>query len=503
MINRMLYFGDNLEILRTKFPSNEGYFDLVYLDPPFNSNRDYNIIFEEGGQDSPAQIHAFEDSWYWNNEAEKTLKELTGKKESKISQSIIDLMKGLNIVIGHSNLLAYLVMMTIRMIEIHRVLKDTGTIYLHCDPTASHYLKIMLDKIFGQKNFRNEIIWGYSGRENPKNKMFARKHDIILMYTKSSNYIWNTQFIPYRPEYVKQFFKLNDNDGNGLYRLQPDGKGGRYKQYLLKSKGQAMNDNWNDIKPLSFIGNQHERLGFQTQKPEKLLERIINASSNPNDLILDPFCGCGTTLSAAEKLNRRWIGIDIAYNSIDQIVQRLKEQYPSIKVETDGIPQDISGAVALHQKDPYIFQCWAVSLVNGVPTRRGGDKGIDGYIRYVDKDEFGKENSKNMIISVKGGKTGNPAFVRDLYGTMIRDDVDIGLLITLVEPTKGMKITANECGVFRSKITNEDFPKIQIITIHELLNHKKPFLPYSFEIIKPYKEAQKIERKKAYEQITF
>jgi len=327
-----IYCGDCKEVLK-KFP--DECVDLIYMDPPFFSNKKYEVIWKDG-----YEVRAFEDRWRGG--------------------------------IEH-----YISWMEERIRECHRVLKKTGSIYLHCDWHASHYLKVMMDRVFGYNNFRNEIIWAYSGRENPRQRMFARKHDIMLFYTKTNKYTFNMQFIPYRAEYIKQFFKYRDKDGR-LYQLQPDGKGGRYKQYLDESKGQPVNDVWTDIKPIWFRGAQKEALGYPTQKPEKLLERIIKASSNPGDIVLDPMCGCGTAVAVAHKLGRQWIGIDVSPTACKLMTDRLRSLGVSIG-ENDivGLPRTIE---ELRSMQPFEFQNWVCQKLGGrISTRKSGDMGIDGW----------------------------------------------------------------------------------------------------------------------------
>lgn len=302
MKNRTLFFGDNLEILRKKIPDET--FDLIYLDPPFNSNRNYNVLFKEGLQDSPAQVQAFEDSWHWTKESKETLEYLATKTNENISNLILALEKN----IGHNDVLAYLIMMTARLIELRRVLKKTGSLYLHCDPTASHYLKIVLDAVFGKKNFRNEIVWTYR-RWPAKSKSFQRMHDVLFFYVKdsNSNYTFNTIYQPLADITLKihkgRKQKATFIEGKRLSRDQKE-----------ESIGTPIADYW--YIP-AIAGNAKERLGYPTQKPEELLERIIIASSKEGDLILDPFCGCGTTVAVAEKLRRKWVGIDITTLAIN------------------------------------------------------------------------------------------------------------------------------------------------------------------------------------------
>ncbi len=502
MQNRTLYFGDNLEILREKFPADEGYFDLVYLDPPFNSNRNYNVLFKEGLQDSPAQVQAFEDSWHWTPEAQHTFEELIGIKPSKtkVNQQISDLMQALEKIVGHNDVLAYLTMMTVRLIELHRVLKKTGSIYLHCDPTASHYLKIVMDAIFGKQNFRNELIWIYKGREL-SHTQYNKKHDIILFYTKSANYTFNWEDIlepleessrkalsRYKDE--KGYFIVRYKKGGGFAPIETEGKD-TYRQYVPEG-----------VPPRDWFyadyARKSEQLGYQTQKPEALLERIIKASSKEGDWVLDPFCGCGTTVAVAEKLDRNWIGIDITTLAINLIKHRLHKEFEdkNIKIFTDGLPKDLAGAKALFKKDAFEFEYWALDLVNAMPAQsktkenmRGADKGIDGIFTFLKGVKNGKEEYGKVVVQVKGGGVQRND-IATLKGDVEREKADGGLFITLEEPTRPMKEEAISAGTF-SAFTKAEFPKIQIITVEDLINGKKPDLPTWSETY--YKEAKKVE----------
>ncbi|MBI2176189.1 restriction endonuclease [Candidatus Woesearchaeota archaeon] len=494
MENRTLFFGDNLEVLRDRF--SDECIDLIYLDPPFNSNRAYNILFKEGLVKNGAQLKAFDDTWHWTEEAERTFEELIGTRPSKtkINTEISDLIQGFKKILGENDMMAYLVMMTIRLIELHRVLKKTGSIYLHCDPTASHYLKIILDSIFDKNNFRNEIAWCYSGRESPKAKKYSRKHDIIFFYTKSSEYTFNIQFTPYDDNYIKMYFTHIDEKGR-LFQLQPDGSGGRYRQYLDEAKGYPLRDWWGDVKPLHGIDmmtlkRDQEVLGYPTQKPEALLERIIRVSSNKGDVILDPFCGCGTTVSVAEHLDRKWVGIDITTLAITLIKSRLEKQFhlfeKGIKISLDGIPKDVGGAKELALKNRFEFQYWALSLVNAIPSKKkSADEGIDGYviIRTSEKD------FEKILIQVKSGGVQRKD-ISALNGDMKREKAIGGVLITLEDPTKPMKEEANKEGFFKIGMMEEEYPKIQIITIKEFLDDTRLRLPSSYM---PFKEAQGIK----------
>ena len=498
MQNRTLYFGDNLDILRDKFPDKpdgEGYFDLIYLDPPFNSNRNYNVLFKEGLADSQAQIQAFEDSWHWTADAQSTFEQLVGARPSKIriNEQISNLMLALEKMIGHNDVLAYLTMMTTRLIELHRVLKNTGSIYLHCDPTASHYLKIVMDAIFGKQNFRNEIIWTYR-RWPAKSKSFQRMHDIIFFYVKDErgDYTFNTIYQPLADITIKihkgKKQKATFIDGKRLSRDQEE-----------ESIGTPIADYW--YIP-TIAGNANERLGYPTQKPEALLERIIEASSKNGDWILDPFCGCGTTVAVSEKLDRRWVGIDITALAVNLVKHRLKKQFSDklMQIHVDGLPKDLTGAKSLFKKDPFEFEYWALDLVNAMPAQskskenmRGADKGIDGIITIVKNIKNGDREYGKILVQVKGGGVQRKD-IAALKGDIDREKADGGLLLTLEEPTRPMREEAVSSGKFEISFNGfhkEEFPKIQIITIKDLLIGLRPKMPLWSESY--YKEAKKVE----------
>lgn len=491
MKNRTLYFGDNLEILREKIPNE--IFDLIYLDPPFNSNRTYNVIFKEGIQDSPAQVHAFEDNWHWTRETQETLGNLTGisPSKTKINQDIANLILALEKLLGHNDMMAYLIMMTIRLMELHRVLKSTGSIYLHCDPIASHYLKIVMDTIFGKQNFINEIIWhknsGGIGRT-----AFSKRHDTILFYSKSQNYYYDGKAIGELREQEKGTFGGyfgKDNDGREYREVRKAGK--VYKYYMDEPRNPE--DVWEV--PQIPERDKTERLGYPTQKPEALLERIIKASSKDGDWILDPFCGCGTTVSVAERLNRNWVGIDITMLAINLIKRRIAKQFEghgkNLDIYTDGIPKDIAGAKSMFKKDPFDFEYWALDLVNAIPAQnktkekmRGADKGIDGTINFVKDKENGNYIYGKIIVQVKGGSVHRDQ-IATLKGDIEREKADGGLFITLEKPTKPMSEEAVSFSTYEVNFSNKKYPKIQILTIEDLLNGKiadtPPLMPYSKE----------------------
>lgn len=454
-----LYYGDNLNILKEYIK--DEFIDLIYLDPPFKSDQSYNVIFKErNGTKSRAQIKAFEDTWQWGMESEREYRELVEEGPKQVA----DLMQAMRKFLGSNDMMAYLVMMTIRLIEMKRVLKDTGSIYLHCDPTASHYLKLVMDAVF-DFNFRNENIWYYRGGGVPK-KAFARRHDVLFFYTKSDDWTFNVD--PVRDKYSE------DTKERTQYKARAFRGERTYDSWEPHPKGKHPDDVW-EIQPI--MPSSKERLGYPTQKPERLLERILKASSNEGDVVLDPFCGCGTTITVAEKLNRKWIGIDITHLAVQLMKYRLEDTFGEGKLDFEiiGIPEDVKSAERLAKQDRFQFQSWALGLIPRVKPveKKTGDKGIDGYKYFYDDPE--SEEVKTMLIQVKSGKV-NPSVVRDLKGTMEREDADMGVLITLKESTKGMETEAAEAGFYTSPL-GKDYPKVQILTIKELLEGKKVEMP--------------------------
>lgn len=529
---KKLFYGDNLDILRDKIETET--IDLIYLDPPFNSQANYNVLFKTPeGEKSQAQITAFEDTWVWGIESERFLFDL-----KNIKGELWELLDLLVRTLGKNSLSAYLVMMTIRLVELHRVLKQTGSLYLHCDPTASHYLKMILDLIFGANNFRNEVTWKRQSAHSDAKHRFSNVTDILLFYVKSKEAKFNPQYGDYDPEYIAKNYRHNDDDGRGFYCLgdmaspnprpnmmynwlgfsYPE-KGWRYQQetmqklheegriyypkkadgsydfskrpclkrYLEEQKGNIITNIWTDIQSLS--AQAKERIGYPTQKPLALLERIINASSKEGDLILDPFCGCGTAVHAAEKLNRNWIGIDITHLAICLIEKRLRDAFadnykdnsdlPKNQqkdfFEVEGTPTTLDAAQDLFNRDPYQFQWWAISLVNGQPyqdKKKGADGGIDGIIYFDDVNNTknkGKTIIQKIIISVKGGKNINVSMIRDLIGTMSNNKAEMGFFITLTPPTKQMIQEAVKAGFYQAG-NGKNYPKLQILTIEGLLS---------------------------------
>jgi len=537
-----LFYGDNLYILREHIPSES--VDLIYLDPPFNSSRSYNVLFrDESGTESEAQITAFEDTWHWSIATEQTYSELLTVAPDHVAK-MIESLRGF---IGTNQMMAYLVMMAARLVELHRVLKTTGSLYLHCDPTASHYLKIILDTIFGPQNFRNEIVWKRTSARSDSHK-WNHIHDILLFYSKSSTYTWNTQYTPYDEEYVEGFYRNVEKDtsrrftqsdlmaagirhgssgkpwrgidpnsrGNHwkytIERLEeldregriywPEKEGGvpRYKRYLDEMSGVAIQSIITDISPLS--AQSAEKLGYPTQKPLALLERIIAASSNPDCWILDPFCGCGTAIASAQKLGRKWIGIDITHLAIALQKYRLEAMFPGIKFKVVGEPKDIGAAHQLATEDRYQFQWWALSLIRARPLggqegskegKKGSDKGIDGVIAFID-DTTGK--AKRVLVQVKSGHV-NSSHIRDLKGTLQREQAAIGVFITLEPPSKDMTTEAASAGFYHSPGWNKDYPRIQILTIDELLHNAELKMPPQFGTFKQARRVQQSDAQQA------
>lgn len=493
-----LFYGDNLDILRQEIPSES--VDLIYLDPPFNSNRNYNVLFkDEHGSESEAQIIAFEDTWHWNQQAEDAYLHLVTISSDDVSTMISSLRS----LIGENQMMAYLVMMTIRLVELHRVLKPTGSLWLHCDPTASHYLKIILDTIFGYRNFRNEIIWHYGQREAFHKTHFSRKHDVIFFYAKSSKTVLNPVSTPWTREdfLAHRHDVVIDEDGKEIIWTDGGKTGVRYKRYVedVLKEGKPLDTVWNI--PL-LNSSSKERLGYPTQKPLVLLERIIRAGSNPGDVVLDPFCGCGTSIAASQKLDRKWIGIDITILSIALQQYRLEAMFPNIKFKVAGLPTDIASAKYLAKQDRYQFQWWALTLIRAKPLggqegskegKRGSDKGIDGVIPFID-DTTNKP--KRALVQVKSGHVSSRD-IRDLRGTIERENAPIGIFITLEDATRDMITEAVKAGYYHSPGWNKDFPRIQIKTIDDLLKEVKAGKVGKVEMppqFGTFKQAQKVQQ---------
>ena len=509
-MNRLL-FGDNLKWLRDRNIFPDSSVDLVYLDPPFNSNATYNVLFKEAsGEASQAQFHASTDTWEWTADVDATYAEFV---DNCPNASVVELVEALKKFLKTSPMMAYLAMMAPRLVELHRVLKPTGSLYLHCDPTASHYLRLILDSIFAAKNFRNEIIWKRANAHNDPKK-FGRISDSIFYYGKSDEVVWNPQHTQYREGYYESHFKL-DKDGRYFRTVPLDaprhGSGSpallyewhgkkpaasrtwavrreimeQYEregcicytktgtptllQYADEMPGVPLQNIWTDIPPVN--PQAKERLGYPTQKPVALLERILLASTNPGDLVLDPFCGCGTTVHAAQKLGRQWIGIDITYLAINLIKRRLRDAFgEDAQFEELGNPTDIGGARRLAEQDKFQFQHWALSLVGARPLRegdgKGADRGVDGLLYFYE----GKDDRAKLIVQVKGGGNVSAKDIRDLLGTVENQKAMGGVLITLEAPTKPMVRESIGAGRYKTKLYQKEYPKIQILTVEGILN---------------------------------
>jgi site-specific DNA-methyltransferase (adenine-specific) len=525
--------------------------DLIYLDPPFNSQQSYNVLFKEAtGAPEAAQIQAFEDTWNWDWAANEALTRIT--REPGVPAALVELVKTLMNFLKPSPMMAYLVQMAIRLVYMHRVLKSTGSLYLHCDPTASHYLKLILDAIFGPTNFLSEITWKRTHAHGSA-KRFGPVHDIILLYANSDNFTWTDPKQEHDQDYIDKHFrpieaetgrrfqpisltgagirhgdsgkpwrgidptkvgrhwalpgdvvqrlgiegdtlqeKLDALDAAGrIYWPKKEGGTPRLKWYADELTGAAISDCWTDIPPISAQAS--ERLGYQTQKPLALLKRIIAASSNPGDVVLDPFCGCGTTIDAVETLNRenpkapprRWIGIDITHLAINLIKHRLTRFTPPPEYDVIGEPASASAAKKLAAEDPFQFQFWALGLVGARPLgnrkKKGADRGIDGVRYFQDEQRNGAWVAKTMLVQVKGGHT-KPGDIRDLAGTLAREKAELGLFITMDDPTQPMRSEAAAAGVYTSPWDNRPYPKVQILTVAELLADPKRPNPSCLQI---------------------
>lgn len=475
-----LYYSDNLDVLRKYVDSNT--VDLCYIDPPFNSKRNYNQIYNNIGTEDKAQAQAFTDTWVWDERAIQGFNEILGNDRGRFSPQTVDMLKGLKTVLKEGSLLAYLVSMTLRITEIHRVLKPTGSFFLHCDPTASHYLKIILDTIFISNGgeFRNEIIWHYL-KWSVKQRQFVRNHDVIFFYSKtdSAERTFNTLFVERSPATQKRFGNakiVSSHTSNG--QRQPSQTEG-------ESEGVAMDDVW-DISRVPPIKQL-----YPTEKPAALLERIIRATTNEGDLVLDAYCGCGTTVVVAEQLKRKWVGIDITYQSISLILRRLEAQHGKemvSKIKLNGIPQDMASAQALaHKVDDRVrkeFEKWAVLTYSNnravINDKKGADKGIDG-IGYFLTDK--NENAK-IVFQVKSGKVGRGDIAK-LNNDRTREEAELAILLTLQKPTDPMKKEASAAGLYEHKVMGKSYPRVLIVTIEEMLEQQKRLeIPMSLEVLK-------------------
>jgi site-specific DNA-methyltransferase (adenine-specific) len=546
-----LYYGDNLDVLRRHIKDET--VDLVYLDPPFNSHATYNVLFaEHSGAKAAAQVKAFEDTWEWDDAAARACQEMieAGGKVSEAIQAFRQLL-------GTSNMMAYLAMMAPRLLELRRVLRPTGSIYLHCDPTASHYLKLLMDAVFGARNFHNHIVWQRSDTHNDAKKQFPAISDHILFYSKTDSYTFSRQYVPHaaktlqdwyqylelpdgtvrkmtkderetqvlppgarrsnaadmtspnpRPNlmyeykgypfpakgwrYSKETMAKLDQEGKLLFPADPKGRI-MLKRYLDEQAGVTVGDVWADISQLR--SSMAERLGYPTQKPEALLERIILASSSPGDTVLDPFSGCGTAIAVAQRQNRHWIGIDITHLAITLMKHRLHDAFgDAAKYKVIGEPVSVPDAEELAKQDPYQFQWWSLGLVGARPVeqKKGSDKGIDGRLYFHDEGPAGK--TKQVILSVKAGHTG-PTHVRDLHGVLDAENAELGVLITVNEPTQPMRAAATDAGFYTSPWDGVSYPKLQILTVADLLDNRRIAMPSINQLSSTFKRAPKAKSK--------
>jgi site-specific DNA-methyltransferase (adenine-specific) len=525
-----LYYGDNLDILR-RYVADESV-DLVYLDPPFNSNATYNVLFAEHDKTkAAAQIKAFEDTWHWDQDAEEAYEEIV-ERGGKVSEA----MQAFRMLLGSSDMMAYLAMMAPRLVELRRVLKPTGSIYLHCDPKASHYLRILLDAIYDPMNFRNEIVWERTGSKGLASKRLPQNHDVILAYQVSDSGRWN-------PDAVFRSYDLSHLDAKttGKYALRdPDGRAyqltslinpnpdrpnltyeflgvtrvwrwtrermqaaydaglivqpkigavPRYKRYLDEQRGKPITDVWTDIEPLN--SQARERLGYPTQKPEALLARIIHLTTESGDVVLDPFCGCGTAVTAAQAAGRQWIGIDVTHIAVNLVRTRLRDRFGEMaRFAVVGEPETVYDAAELAQTDPYQFQWWALGLVGARPAehKKGADHGIDGRIYFHD----GTTRTQQAILSIKAGHT-NVSHVRDLRGVLDREKAAIGVLISMERPTAPMRTEATSAGFYESELWGKKYPRLQLLTIEELLAGKQIDMPPLRQVNQTFRTAPKVK----------
>lgn len=511
-----LWYGDNLTIMQGMGKHSV---DLIYLDPPFNSKQNYNLLYKTmTGKPVPEQVEAFCDTWEMDAQKEAIARSMPVlMREHGIDDYYVDFwrlwMQALRNTQPH--LLAYLIFMVQRLLHMKSILRPAGSIYLHCDSTASHYIKVMMDGIFGHQNFRNEIFWKRTTAHSDARHRFSQETDTILYYAASETSRWRPLYRPHAASYIKSHYKHQDPDGR-VYRLDniirsasmgerpnlaydykgvtpPYGwrvkrekleaidaqgrlhwtkKGTPYLvRYLDEQKGDIIGNLWDDIPPVNAMAK--ERLGYPTQKPIALVRRIIEASSDPGQIVFDPFCGCGTTIYAAQETGRQWIGCDIAILSIKLVREVLTERYRLVEghdYTVDGIPTSVEGAQELFNKDPSTFQNWFVERVGGFPMqRKSADRGIDGRIYFETRDGL-----REMMIQVKGGKHVRPTDVRDLRGVLEREtNAEMAGFLSIAPPTKAMLSEAAEAGTY--EYNGVQYPRIQFLTTADVLEDKREF----------------------------
>jgi DNA modification methylase len=529
-MTNQLYYGDNLDVLRRHIRDES--VDLIYLDPPFNSNANYNVLFAaKDGHQAAAQIQAFEDTWQWDQSAAESY-------ESTVEGggAVADVLRAFRTFLGTNDMLAYLAMMAPRLVELRRVLKPTGSLYLHCDQTASHYLKLLLDAVFGPQGFRSEIIWKRTTSHNDARWNYGIVSDCIFYYVKGETATFHRQYRDYDASYLADKYRHRDPEGR-VYRLSdlrsphprpnlmydykghkphpngwavsldkmreldeqgrlefPKKPGGRIqlRRYLDEREGMPINNVWDDIPPINAMAK--ERLGYPTQKPEALLERIISTSSDAGDVVLDPFCGCGTAVAAAQKLGRQWIGIDITHLAIGLIKTRLRDAYgDEARYQVIGEPTTVEDAARLAEDEPYQFQAWALGLVGARPAggvKKGADRGIDGRLYFHD----GSGETRSIVLSVKAGKL-HANYVRDLRGVLEREKAEIGVLLSFDTPTKPMRAEAASAGFYESPWGKH--PRLQLLTIADLLDGRQIDAPRATGTNVTFKPAPRARRKVA------
>jgi DNA modification methylase len=564
-----LFYGDNLEVLRKHIKDET--VDLCYVDPPFNSQRNYNQIYNNIGTEDAALAQAFTDTWIWDDIAIAGYEEIIDNAHGRFTPQTVELIKGLRSVLREGSLLAYVVSLTLRITEIQRVLKKEGSFYLHCDPTASHYIKLVLDGIFCSKggDFKNEIVWKRTTAHSDTKqglKRYGKIHDVIFFYSKSRKPTFNTQYVPYEQSYIESHYHNIEPLTNRRYRTgdltgnkpggdteflwqvkRPSGNGSRwqadltdeyktpqpgfeykgvppyarrywayskdnlieyetqgrlihtdsgmpeYKRYLDEMPGMPLQDIWTDINPLNSQAN--ERLDYPTQKPLTLLERIIRSGSNEGDVVLDAYCGCGTTIDAAQKLKRKWIGIDITYQSIAVILGRLEKTYGKAFVNSivqNGIPRDMNSAIALSKKkDDRLrkeFEKWAVLTYTNnravINDKKGADGGIDGRAYF----KVGKKDNAKIIFQAKSGGV-DRGDIAKLRGDMEKENAALAVFITLEPWTKPMAQDAKAAGPYKHEEMGKSYDRISIVTIEELLAGKRLEIPMSMEVLKAAQKA--------------